>query len=48
VDIGSGVEARPGKKDPVKIRELMAVLKMIGDFPEFSSGKIFPGSRDGR
>ncbi len=27
VDVGSGVEARPGKKDPGKVRELVAAVK---------------------
>jgi len=31
VDIGSGVEARPGKKDPGKIKELMAAVRSFKD-----------------
>ena len=31
VDIGSGVEARPGKKDPGKIKELMAAVRSLKD-----------------
>ena len=27
IDVGSGVEARPGKKDPEKVRELFAAVK---------------------
>jgi phosphoribosylanthranilate isomerase len=42
VDIGSGVESRPGKKDPGKIKELMAAVRSFKD-PKKSSppGKIF-------
>ena len=43
VDVGSGVEARPGKKDPEKIKELMAAVKSFGNPRKSSSGeKIFP------
>ena len=31
VDIGSGVESRPGKKDPGKVRELMAAVRSYKD-----------------
>ena len=42
VDIGSGVEARPGKKDPEKIKELMAAVRSFKDTRRSSSGgKIF-------
>jgi hypothetical protein len=42
VDIGSGVEARPGKKDPGKIKELMAAVRSFKDTRRSSSGgKIF-------
>jgi phosphoribosylanthranilate isomerase len=38
VDIGSGVEARPGKKDPGKIRDLMAAVMSFKDTRRSSSG----------
>ncbi len=38
VDIGSGVEARPGKKDPGKIKELMAAVRSLKDTRRPSSG----------
>jgi phosphoribosylanthranilate isomerase len=38
VDIGSGVEARPGKKDPGKMKELMNAIKSLRDFRGSSSG----------
>jgi phosphoribosylanthranilate isomerase len=38
VDIGSGVEARPGKKDPGKIKELMAAVRSLKDTGRPSSG----------
>ena len=42
-DVGSGVEARPGKKDPEKIKELMAAVKSFVNLRKSSSGdKIFP------
>jgi phosphoribosylanthranilate isomerase len=31
VDVGSGVEARPGKKDPGKIKDLMAAVRSFKD-----------------
>ncbi len=37
VDIGSGVEARPGKKDPGKIKELMAAVRSFQDTGRSSS-----------
>jgi phosphoribosylanthranilate isomerase len=43
VDIGSGVEARPGKKDPGKIKELMAAVRSFQDTGKSSPReKIFP------
>ena len=39
VDIGSGVEARPGKKDPGKIKELMAAVRSFQDTRRSSSGE---------
>ena len=42
VDIGSGVESRPGKKDPEKIKELMAAVRSFKDTGRSSPGeKIF-------
>ena len=38
VDIGSGVEAHPGKKDPQKVKELVAVVKGAGKFSRSSPG----------
>ncbi len=40
VDIGSGVEARPGKKDPGKIKEFMNSIKSLRDFRGSSSGTL--------
>jgi len=38
VDIGSGVESRPGKKDPEKIKELMAAVRSYEETRRSSSG----------
>jgi phosphoribosylanthranilate isomerase len=38
VDIGSGVEAHPGKKDPQKVKELIAAVKGAGTFSQSSPG----------
>jgi len=38
VDIGSGVESQPGKKDPGKIKELMAAVRSFKDTRRPSSG----------
>ncbi len=37
VDVGSGVEARPGKKDPNKVRELVDAVKGVGKFSRLPS-----------
>jgi phosphoribosylanthranilate isomerase len=36
VDVGSGVEERPGKKDSQKIKELVAIVKGAGNFSRSS------------
>jgi phosphoribosylanthranilate isomerase len=36
VDVGSGVEERPGKKDPQKVKELAAIVKGTGMFSRSS------------
>ncbi len=38
VDVGSGVEERPGKKAPEKVRRLLALVKGTGEFPRSSPG----------
>ena len=38
VDVGSGVEARPGKKDPKKVKELVDAVKGAGNFSRSSPG----------
>ena len=38
VDIGSGVESQPGKKDPEKIKELMAAVRSYEETRRSSSG----------
>jgi phosphoribosylanthranilate isomerase len=44
VDINSGVEISPGKKDPLKIREIMEIIRAT-DKAE-SSGNLFTEARD--
>ena len=42
VDVGSGVEALPGKKDPGKVQELVALVKGAGNpFPSRPEHSIF-------
>ena len=36
VDVGSGVEERPGKKDPEKMKDLVAIVKRAGKFSRSS------------
>jgi phosphoribosylanthranilate isomerase len=42
VDVGSGVEARPGKKDPNKVRKLVDAVKGVGKLSRLpSAASIF-------
>jgi phosphoribosylanthranilate isomerase len=46
VDVGSGVEARPGKKDPKKVKELVDAVKRAGKFSRSAPGPSIFG-KDG-
>jgi phosphoribosylanthranilate isomerase len=47
VDVGSGVEARPGEKDPKKVKELVDAVKGAGNFSRSSPGASIFG-KDGQ
>ena len=46
VDVGSGVEARPGKKDPEKIKALVSAVKGAGNF-SWSSPRVSIFKKEG-
>ena len=49
VDVGSGVEARPGKKDSGKVKELVAAVKEFNNLRRSDPpGSIFQKEREGR